>query len=60
MGPAARLQPIRASVAGVWTEADRESSFARVSGEVSQLPAAEAAWGQHLRLMIITVGGFGG
>lgn len=40
-------------MAGVWTEADRESSFARVSSEVSSLPAAQALpWGQHLRLSV--------
>ena len=37
----------------MWTEADRESSFARVSSEVSSLPAAQALpWGQHLRLSV--------
>jgi hypothetical protein len=37
----------------VWTEADRELSFTRVSTEVSELPAAEAIpWRQHLRLSV--------
>lgn len=52
-GRADRRKRNRASVAGVWTEADRESTFARVSRHVSSLPAAQALpWGQHLRLSV--------
>ena len=41
----------------MWTEADRELSFARIGTGISALPMAQALpWGQHLRLSVASKG----
>lgn len=51
--PQGQVGAQRASVAGVWTDQDRERCFERVTRLVADLPATTVAvWGGHLRLSV--------